>query len=428
MRHEAVFVASAGPPGPDRVLRALRSGGPATRQDLMSRTGLTRAQVDQRLDALRALDLVEETVLAASTGGRPPRAVALCGRAGYVLTCCVGATGLVAATIDLAGTLLDERRQMLDVADGPHAVLEACVSVAEDLIKERGEQPWGVGISVPGPVDIDAGTVVSPPIMPGWDRFPIRAWMAERLGVGCWLDNDANAAALGELRHGAGRTPRERRPGELVYVHLGTGIGAGIVMGGRLRRGELGCAGDVGHLPSPGATAHCPCGNVGCLEAVAGGAALGRLARRLAGDGTSPVLAEMAAGLPAGEELNAAALSQAAGRGDAAALEALGTAGTRIGEVLASVVSVLNPGQLIVGGGLARSGDVLLSAVRRALYARALPLASRELLIRRTTLGDLGSAHGLAELVVDGLFAPGVLDTWIDRGSPRAMPELSGRV
>jgi predicted NBD/HSP70 family sugar kinase len=342
-----------------------------------------------------------------------------------VLTCSIGATGVLVTAIDLAGTVLTERRGLLDISAGPSSVLGACAGLIERLIDDLGDQPWGVGVSVPGPVDIDAGIVVNPPIMAGWDRFPIRDWMAEKLNAAVWLDNDANAAALGELRHGLGRASQERSAGELVYVHLGTGIGSGIVMGGRLQRGALGCAGDVGHLPSPGATAPCPCGNSGCLEAVAGGAALGRVARSLAEDGRSPALSEMAAALPDGQQLDAADLSRAAERGDAAALNALRTAGTQIGEVLAFVVSLLNPGQLILGGGLALSGDLMLSAVRQSLYARALPLASRDLLVRRTSLNELGSAHGLAELVIDGLFTPEVLDSWTEHGSPRGMPNLS---
>ena len=410
--------------GPEALLRVLRTTGPATRQELMAGTGLTRAQIDQRLEALRELGLVEETVVALNTGGRRPRAITLRPRAGFVLTFCIGATGLVVAAVDLAGDLIDERRHTVDVAEGPHAVLGHCVALGQELTAEIGAAPWGIGVCVPGPVDIDRGIVVSPPIMPGWDHFPIRDWVADKTDTACWLDNDANATAVGEFRHGAGRTLRER-VGEMVYVHLGTGIGAGIIMGGRLQRGDGGGAGDVGHLPSPGADVACPCGNVGCLEAVAGGRALGRLAEQLATDERSPLLAEMRNQLPAGATLDAAALARAAERGDSTSLEALRTAGDRIGEVLASVVSLLNPAQLVIGGGLSRSGDILLSAVRKSLYNRALPLASRDLLVRRATLGDVGAAFGLAEQVLDGLFSVELLDQWVEHGTPAGRPALN---
>ena len=413
-------------PGPGALLRVLRTAGPSTRQQLVTGTGLTRTQVDGRLESLRALGLVQEAVTPISTGGRRPRAVALNSRAGHVLTLCIGATGVLVASVDLAGDIIDERRTAIDVARGPHDVLGLCVELAQELSASAGADPWAVGVSVPGPVDIDRGIVLSPPIMPGWDQFPIRDWVADKLQTACWLDNDANACALGEFRHGAGRTPRERSSTEMVYVHLGTGIGAGIIMSGALQRGDRGCAGDIGHLPSPGATVACRCGNVGCLEAVAGGSALGQLAQRLATDGTSPGLAELSAELPDGVRLDASALSRAAELGDAAALGVLRTAGTQIGEVLASVISLLNPGQLVIGGGLSQSGDLLLSSVRKSLYARALPLASRDLLVRRATLGDLGAVHGLAELALEGLFSAEVLDRWMPNGSPQGKPGLSG--
>ncbi|MFF2445440.1 ROK family protein, partial [Priestia megaterium] len=207
-----------------------------------------------------------------------------------------------------------------------------------------------------------------------------------------------------------------------VYVKLGSGIGSGIIMGGVLQRGDGGCAGDVGHLPVPGASAPCPCGNIGCLEAVAGGLALGRVAAALAEDGRSPLLRTLAED---GAEPDASALARAAERGDPAALETLRLAGSQIGEVLASVVSLLNPSQLVLGGGLSYSGDVLVSSIRTSLYARALPLASRDLLVRRAALGEAGGVLGTAELIVERLFSPGVLDQWVDDGTPQGRPELT---
>ncbi|MGW3981923.1 ROK family protein [Streptomyces mirabilis] len=399
------------------VVRELRSSGPLTRQELMGATGLTRPQVDQRLGQLRELNLLEEAAVAASTGGRRPRAVGLRPRTGYVLAVAMGVTGVTVGAVDLSGSIIDERSAAIDVSAGPHDALGLCVRLCQELTADVGGEPWAAGIAVPGPVDIGHGIVVSPPILPGWDQFPIRDWLAEKLHMATWLDNDANAIALGEYRYGAGRGHRN-----MVYVKLGSGIGSGIIMGGVLQRGDGGCAGDVGHLPVPGASAPCPCGNIGCLEAVAGGLALGRVATALAEDGRSPLLRTLTED---GAEADASALARAAERGDPAALETLRLAGSQIGDVLASVVSLLNPSQLVLGGGLSYSGDVLVSSIRKSLYARALPLASRDLLVRRAALGEAGGVLGTAELIVERLFSPGVLDQWVDDGTPQGRPELT---
>lgn len=403
--------------GLGQVVRELRSSGPLTRQELMAATGLTRPQLDQRLGQLRDLGLIEDTTAAPSTGGRRPRAIAMRPRAGYVLAVAMGVTGVRVGAVDISGSIIDERSAPVDVSTGPHEALGLCTSLCQELTGKVGADPWAVGITVPGPVDIGHGIVVSPPILPGWDQFPIRDWIAEKLHLATWLDNDANAIALGEYRYGTGRGHRN-----MVYVKLGSGIGSGIIMGGVLQRGDGGCAGDVGHLPVPGADAPCPCGNIGCLEAVAGGLALGRVAATLAEEGRSPLLHALA---EAGTVPDATALAHAAERGDIASLEALRLAGSRIGDVLASVVSLLNPSQLVLGGGLSYSGDVLVSSIRKSLYARALPLASRDLLVRRATLGEAGGVLGTAELIVERLFSPGVLDQWVDDKTPRGRPELT---
>lgn len=402
------------PEGIDLVLRTVRTRGPQTRQDLVAATGLSRSQIDQRLDQLRELGLIEEVEQTVVTGGRRARPIGLRRDSGHVLAISMGVTGVVVGAVGLDGRLQGEESRPIDIAAGPHEVLGGCLELCAELAATAAGKTWAAGIAVPGPVDIDEGIVVSPPVMPGWDGFPIRSWLASRLRVPVWLDNDANVTALGEYRYGAGRGHDD-----LVYVKLGSGIGAGIIMGGALQHGNGGSAGDIGHLPVPGSATPCRCGNSGCLEAVAGGLALARVAEQLAESGSTYLRRAREQG-----RLDAASLVRAAEHGDDRALAELHRAGGRIGEVLASVVSLLNPAQLIVGGGLARAGDVLLSSLRKSLYARALPLASRDLLVRRAELGDAGGLNGTAELVLDALFAPALFSQWAEAGSPQGMPEL----
>ena len=221
-----------------------------------------------------------------------------------------------------------------------------------------------------------------------------------------------NLLALGELR----TNPRAAEVGDLLFVKIGTGIGAGLVSGGRLHRGTNGCAGDIGHVAVAEAeNVICRCGNSGCLEAVAGGAAIAREGRRLAETGGSAVMAEM---LAASGDISTADVLRAAERGDPAARALLSRAGRLVGGTLATLVSFFNPGLVVLGGGVVLSGDHVLAAVREAVYRRSLPLATRTLRIEFSTIGQAAGLAGAVHLVLDELFAPHRLAQWLPWNSP----------
>jgi predicted NBD/HSP70 family sugar kinase len=226
-----------------------------------------------------------------------------------------------------------------------------------------------------------------------WDGTPIGPPIAERFGVPSYLDNDVNVAALGEYRS------RFRQDvDDLLFVKLSTGIGAGIVLGGRVQRGALGAAGEIGHIPvGDGGFARCRCGNLGCLEAVAGGAAL--LDRSPAADLAALV-----------------ALTRA---GDAATVTLVRDAGRRIGEVVAGAVNLLNPAVVVLGGDLTGAEEPLMAGVREAVYQRATALATRRLRVEPSLLGDDAGLAGCAALVLDQILAPEAVDTVLTRDPPR---------
>jgi DNA-binding transcriptional ArsR family regulator len=185
--------------GVGSILRALRGAGRLTRQELAQACGMGRSQLLQHLDVLRELGIVEERLTTSSTGGRRPRAASIRPGQGHVLVAALGVTGVTVAAVDLSGRIVDTRQSNLEIALGPERVLTECVRLLTDLTQENGLGPsWGMGISVPGPLDHRRGMVVSPPAMPGWDQFPIRDWLSERLGTACWLDNDVHVMAVGE--------------------------------------------------------------------------------------------------------------------------------------------------------------------------------------------------------------------------------------
>ena len=401
------------------VLDYVRRHGSTTRPRLVRATGLSRAVVTQRVNELLDYGLLAEGELGPSTGGRAPRTIRFRADAGHLLVADLGATSIDVAVADLAGTIIAHLEEPCDIAAGPDTVLtrveelfQSCLEKAEGL----PGQLWGIGIGVPGPVEFESGRPISPPIMPGWDRYAVRERFAS-YHVPVWVDNDVNIMALGEGLAGLGRG-REN----FVFIKIGTGIGAGIIVRGKLHRGAQGCAGDVGHIQVADSDREvlCRCGHLNCLEALAGGAALGRDAEEAARDGRSPFLAQV---LEDRGALTAQDVSHAATHGDQASVELVTSAGRQVGRTVASIVNFFNPSLIVIGGGVAGAGDVLLAAIRESVYRRSLPLATRDLAVQRSTLGGHAGVIGAAALVTDELFAPRRLAKWLDAGAP-AGPDL----
>ena len=372
--------------GAAELLRVLREQGAATRAELMQRTGWSRATVAQHLEGLLRSRLVTGVGEADSTGGRPATRFAFDGSAAVVLAACLAESRAHVAIVDIAGRLVVADGIDHRVAAGPLPSLEA-VAARLDLLRERaGLDPsmiWGVGVGLPGPVDFRAGRPINPPIMPGWDDFPVADWLRERFGCVALVDNDANVMARGEHDLHWGDTD------QLIYVKADTGMGAGLIVDGNLHRGAQGLAGDIGHINVPGRDdAVCACGNVGCLEAVVGGHAL---AVRLTGEGLATADARQVI-----EHVRA---------GDPRAVRAVREAGRDLGHGLAGLVNAFNPGVLIIGGTLAAAGDHLLTGVREIVYRRSPPLATSALKIVRGSPEDDIGVLGAAALATDAALA-----------------------
>lgn len=405
------------------VLDLVRSQGVRSRPELARRSGLGRTVITQRVSQLIDSGLLEAGSLGPSSGGRAPREIRFRSEGGRVLAVEIGATSIGVGLTDLAGTLTDHEQRPWNVADGPDNTLEQAEKMADDLLarQEPTSPPvWGVGVGVPGPVEFAAGKPVAPPIMPGWDGYPVRDRLAARYDVPVWVDNDVNIMALGEFRGGIARGVTN-----FVFVKIGSGIGAGLISGGQLHRGAKGCAGDVGHVAvTTDTSVVCRCGNIGCLEALAGGWALARDAMAAARDGRSPFLAKRS---ESGKVLDARDVADAASHGDPVGLELLNSAGLLVGEMLATLVNFYNPALVVIGGGVTASGDLLLAAIRQVVYRRSLPLATRDLRITRSPLDDHAGLMGASFMVIDELFLRRRLGGWLGHGSPVGLPELAAR-
>ena len=311
--------------------------------------------------------------------------------AGVVLVADLGATHSRMAVSDLAGTPLAEATQDLDIGLGPSEVLSRVATSFDALLAEAGRyytEVRGIGIGVPGPVEFASGRPVNPPIMPGWDGFDIPGWFADRHAAPVLVDNDVNIMARGE------HWVHWRSTSHLLLVKVGTGIGCGIVAEGDIHRGARGAAGDIGHIRATSSEdVICRCGNIGCLEAIAGGQAL---ADRLAEAGR--------------DAANSRDVVRLVRNGDATAIRMVRDAGRTLGEVLAGTVNFFNPAVIVIGGDIAEAHAQLLAGVREGIFSRSLPLATRDLRIVPSRLGDRAGITGAAITAIEHVLSPAAVD------------------
>lgn len=397
-----------------QIVDLVRAGAAATRPTLEAATGLGRTVVNDRVRDGLELGIFTETDAAPDgrSRGRPSRAIRFRAGAGVILSASLGAVTLHTSVSDLDGHPLRTDHRAIDIDDGPDTVLAAVLAAFEDLLRGGDTaEVWGVTVALPGPVDVAAGGVASAPIMPGWEGYDVRLPLRLRFGAPVWVDNEVNLMALGEWERG---TPRERR--DLLFVKVATGIGSGLVTNGRLHRGDSGAAGDIGHVRvTDDPSAVCRCGKTGCLVAVASGWALLHRLEEHARTGAVPLLARRLAerGRIVPEDIGIAAAA-----GDPVVREAVVTAARHVGTTIAGVVNFVNPGTLVLGGGVIRSGPLFFDEFRNAVLADTIELAARNLTIRMASLNHREGTVGGALLAAHRLLRPDSLRLWLADGTP----------
>ena len=367
-----------------RIVSLISTGQGTSRTELARHLGLAASTVSLRVHELIEAGVVRETGSGPSRGGRRPRLLELCSEGGYVLVADVGGTHARLGVVDLTGALSDVEEVPVPVAagGGPEAALQVISRVFDELVARRGGVPSGLGFGLPGPVDLERRCVVSPSRMPGWDGFPVGPWLEARYGAVAVVDNDANLTALGE------HVSSPQQVSHSITVRAGSAIGCGIVVGGVIHRGADGAAGDFTHARVPAAgDIPCSCGNTGCLETIASGAALVRVL-----NGRGRAVAETAQ------------VIRMARSGDPEATTLVRGAGRHLGEVLCTVVNFFNPGAVFLAGGLSTL-EPFVAAVRSQLYERCHPLVTRRLLITKASAGADAGLVGAGRFVLDRVLA-----------------------
>jgi glucokinase-like ROK family protein len=368
-----------------RVIDVLRDRGTASRAEIARATGLSRSTVSTIVAKLIEAGLVTEEEAAGVAygdhGGRPPILLSLEKSAGVALGVDFGHTHLRVAVSDLSHEVLAEDARDLDVDHSAAEGLDAAADLVERVLKRARVQRrrvLGVGMGLPGPIDRTSGTVGSSSILPGWVGVDAAAEMTKRLRMPVHVENDANLGALAELVWGSGKGFSD-----LIYIKLSSGVGAGMLLGGRLYHGTGGTAGEIGHtVVQPGGTI-CRCGSRGCLETVASARAIAEVL----GDSR-------------GEPVSIRELLELARHGDAAAVRLLGEAGREIGVAVANLCNVINPDRVIVGGDMSAAGDLITEPIMESIRRYAILSAAQQVTVVPGTLGERAELLGALALVL----------------------------
>ncbi|HVV08661.1 ROK family protein [Amycolatopsis sp.] len=380
---------TAPPTSPGHVLAVLRNEGPLTRQELQDRIGLSRVTMVERLDLLHRLGLLRQTGHRASSGGRPAEILEANEAGRTALVADVGQRHATVAVVDLRGDVFAQVHRPLPVGHTPRETLSGLLATGRELLAETGRADTlcAMGLSVPGQIDHELGVTVAPPTMAAWQGVRLREPFSDALSVPVLLENDANALAFGAYCDLA------RPHAALVGVKVGTGIGAGLVISGHTHRGETSSAGEIGHIRIEGNEQRCDCGRRGCVSAIASGQAVIRQLRPTGVRTAEDVVRRVRAG-----NLEAIRVTAAAGR--------------LVGTVLATVVTIVNPRYLRVGGAIGVLPP-FLGALREAVLANAHTSARDGVDVDACVLGSNTTLAGVAGLVADEMLSPDAVDALV---------------
>ena len=371
------------------IARIIANGGEVSRRDMVASTGLARSTVDGHLQVLMRAGLIDDTGVAAGIQrGRPAQSFRINPDRGVILVADLAVAHCRIAVTSLDKRVLGQRTLDVNVDLGPIVVVETVATAFEELMVELNipaEQALAISVGIPGPVDSHRGIVVRPPLMPGWDGFEACKFMAERFNCDAIVDNDVNLKALGEARALAG----DNLP--LLMINVDTGIGGGFVSeSGLLLHGADGAAGDIGHMRVNGESdVLCACGSRGCLSAVASvGAMATRLGNALERSVTPRELIDMLA------------------RGDATTVNTVREVAVILGSAIADLVNFCNPARIVIGGEVTLCTDDVLAQIRSVVYQQAQPLATRNLSVVHTELGDEAGLIGGMISAIEQVLSP----------------------
>lgn len=384
------------------LLKLIRENGPVSQVKLSELSGYSRSTVSINCEKLMQSDLiVPDRDL---TNSKKKNAeLSINGNIGLVIGIGMGGTNCKIIVCNLTNEILIDRTLPIDLAIGPEPILESiCITIDEMLERVRKENPLpliGIGIGLPTPINYQKGVAYHPAFMPGWHLFPVKDFMNERYGCHIFVDNEVNAMALSEFED------YKDQYSVLLCVKVGTGIGAGIIIDGRIYRGENGGGGNIGHIQVDGNPTPCACGKNGCVEAIASAPAIIGKASSIASNLSEGFLHKKYVERKGkNEDLTLADIKESADHGDRNALELIKEAGLNLGLIVGKMLNFLDPGILIISGRLTVLGPNYLDYIRKAVYREASPWIGPDFQIVFSKYGDASAAKGAALLCTQELF------------------------
>ncbi|MFP4198478.1 MAG: ROK family transcriptional regulator [Halanaerobium sp.] len=393
----------SGPAAGAAIFRIIKEIGPLSRTEIVKQTGLSKSTVSVHTRKLLEMGLIKkEKEKNGSVGsvGRNRQLLKFAKDNGYIIAIDLGATSLNVGLCNLDAEIIEMKMNDILVNNGPQKIMNKIDRLIAELLETNQldqKKIFGIGMGVPGPVEFSKGLPVSPPIMPGWHLSPLKKILQEKYNCPAFIDNDVNVMAVGEKHAGLAQDVAN-----FIFIKIGTGIGAGIICEDKLYRGSKGCAGDIGHIGIEGEEELCPCGNRGCLEIVAAGPAIAKKAKAAAKNRESEILLKI---LNKKGDLTAEDVGQAVLKNDLAAVNIVKDSGQKIGQVAARLVNFYNPSLIIIGGGVAKIGNHLISAIKEEVLRRSTSLAVQDLRIELSQKNDEIAVIGAAAMAVNEIYS-----------------------
>lgn len=380
------------------VINTLRHSAPLSRAELAVSTGLNRSTVSSIINELLGNQLVQETTLQSDRVGRPGMLLELNPAGGFAVGIELGVDFISMVVTDFIANVLWRQRILSNPSEGQGTILERAYAMTESALAEgeqRGLRPLGIGLGAPGMVDLQLGELKFAPNL-GWKNTPLRQLWSQRFHLPVFVENDAKAAAMGEYYFGVARGLSN-----FIFIHAGVGLGAGILIDGKLFRGSRGYASEVGHMIVDPNGELCGCGKRGCWETLVGPRAVIRRFRQTLLQGVpSTVLHAADNDL---ENINFETVANAALQGDAAALEAMCEVASNLGFGIAILVDIFNPQMVVLGGELNYASQILLPVIEKVVATNAMSLPREDLKIVASAHGTDACVIGAAALVLDDI-------------------------
>lgn len=385
-----------------KILDLIRNKGLITKQQIAKELGINITTISDLVNQFKDKNrIIKETGDGSSSGGRKPKVYAINNELGYIVGIDVGGTNTRGILTDLSGNLIHYLKIKTKAREGKDAVLARVISVVNELITltkiPRGKL-FGIGMSISGIINSYEGVSIFCPNIPGWENFPIKQIMEKEFNIPVCIDDSVRCAAVAEKRFGIAKDHDN-----FIFISIGKGIGMGAFIDGKIYRGSMGLAGELGHITVSEDGPLCNCGNKGCLEAIASGPGILKRAQEGIKNGiVTSISKEINNNF---EKLSVEIISRAANEGDKFAYYLINRTGEYIGIAIAAALNLFGSDLVVLWGGILECGDIILDAIKRTVKMRALEFISKRVRIEKTSIGDNIAALGAAQTFIDMLYS-----------------------